>query len=167
MRSLAIVELAKNDVPEAVRLLVEILPAVKSVTVVVASVEVPVAWNDPVVSVVNTAFTALKIVAKKLSAERLVVEALTTVNLVIVVVASVLVPRTASVPEAIALPLASTKKLVLPTQLDPFQYNVEFVAEPSLIVPEILVQKVDVPLVASTCPSVPVAPFESRNCPVT
>ena len=40
------------------------------------------------------------------------------------------------------------------------------VAVPSATVPAIVVQNVEVPLVASTCPNVPVALLESCNSPV-
>ena len=39
-------------------------------------------------------------------------------------------------------------------------------AVPSFITPVIVIQYVEVPFVASTCPNVPVALFESRNSPV-
>jgi hypothetical protein len=149
-----------------------IADAVRSVAVVVASVDVPVATKDPVVKMLNAALTALNTVVKKfvvvaLVAFKLVVVAFVVVKLLIVVVASVDVPLIASVPDAERLPFASAKNFVFPTHDDPFQYSVELVAEPLLMVPDTVVQNVDVPLVARTCPNVPVAPFESRSSPVS
>ncbi len=125
-----------------------------------------------IVEVPIVALIAVKLLKNAFNAERILakndveVAPPRTVRSEIVVVASVLVPRTASVPEAIALPLASTAKLKFLVQANPSQYNVELVADPDATVPLTVVQNVEVPLVASTCPAEPVALFESRSSPV-
>jgi hypothetical protein len=77
------------------------------------------------------------------------------------------VPVTRNVPFAKTLPCADTKKFKFSVQADPFQYNVEEVAVPLFRTLGILNQYVDVPLVASTCPAVPVALLVSLSSPVT
>lgn len=62
------------------------------------------------------------------------------VRLVIVVVANVDVPYTRSVPDAERLPKTSAANFVFSTQVDPFQYSVELVADPLTIVPDTAVQ---------------------------
>jgi hypothetical protein len=67
-----------------------------------------------------------------------------------VVVASVEVPRTIRRPDVVALPFVSTLKLRFSTHALPFQYSVDDVAVPFVILPEIDVQYVEVQLVART-----------------
>ena len=62
------------------------------------------------------------------------------VALVMVVVASVEVPRTVKRPDVVALPLTSTKKLRFSTHALPFQNKVDEVAVPSRRVPWIVYQ---------------------------
>ena len=76
------------------------------------------------------AFVALKLVIVPDADVRSVMFAL-----VIVVVASVVVPITAKRPEVVAFPCASTRKLRFSVQALPFQYNVEVVAVPSAMSP--------------------------------
>ena len=94
------------------------------------------------------------------------VVAFAAIILLMIAFASVVVPNTVSVPVVEALPSALTMKLVFSVHADPFQYKVLLVAVPALSPPETLVQYVEVPFVASTCPGVPVALFESRSSPV-
>jgi hypothetical protein len=151
----------------AKRLVVEAIFAVRLVMVVVASVEVPLTVRDdvatklPVVKVLIVALTALSTDVYKL-----VLVAFEATILVTRALISVVVPSTASDPDVVALPFAATVKLVFSVHDDPFQYSVELVAVPFATVPDTVVQNVDVPFVASTCPAVPVALFESRSSPV-
>ena len=177
IRRLVIVDDASVARPETFKLPVLILLEVSAVAVVVASTVVPVAVRDPVVNepdvrVPNTALTALNTVVKKLVALSVVAVSVVAVAFVtlrfdIVVVARVVVPNTLRFPLVVALPFVATLKFSFSTQPLPFQYNVEFVAVPPEIVPLTFVQNVDVPFVANTCPSVPVAPFESLSKPVS
>jgi hypothetical protein len=114
--------------------------AVRSEIVVVAKLVVPVAVNDPVVidplvTVPNTAFTALNTVVKKLVAVNVVAEALVTLRFEIVVVANVDVPSTVRLPLVEALPFAYVTKFKFSAHADPFQNSVELVAVPPPIVP--------------------------------
>ncbi len=78
----------------------------------------------------------------------------------------VVFPRTESLPDVVAFPSTSTVKALLAVQVLPFQYSVWLVTVPSAIVPVTVVQYVEVPFVASTCPTDPVALLESRSSPV-
>jgi hypothetical protein len=92
---------------------------------------------------------------------------LLAVKSVTVVVAKVVVPKTANNPVDVA-PNRSDKNIVLSTHPTPvFQYNVLLSTVPSARDPvESPVQYVDVPFVARNCPAVPVAFLPSRSSPV-
>lgn len=151
----------------------------------VANKLVAVAFTE--VRLLKLPLVALKLLVKKLVAvelpvTRLVIEVVAAVRLltksevavpccrvsaVIVVVARVEVPYTVNVPEAEILPKTSAVNNVFSVHVDPFQYSVEFVAEPKPTRPTRSDQNVWFPLDDNTCPGVPVAPIESRNSPVS
>ena len=78
---------------------------------------------------------ALKFVVKKFVEVLLVDDELVTIRVLMVVVANVEVDNTVKVPDVVALPLPSTRKLRFSFQVEPFQYIVEVVAVPSAIRP--------------------------------
>ena len=116
-----------------------------------------------VVLLVTVRLSMKATVAERRLEKKLVEVALLTTKEVIVVVASVEVPRTINVPEAAILPLTSAVKLKFSVQDDPFQYKVVLVAVPSAINPSTVDQYVVEPLEVKYCPGVPVALPESSN----
>ena len=91
---------------------------------------------------------------------------LPVVRLVVEEFNKLVLPKTSKVPLIFVFPVASVKKFTFSTHADPFQYKVEEDTVPSEIELGTLVQYVDVPFVASTWPTVPVALLESLNSPV-
>ena len=107
----------------------------------VARVTVEVAVRVPATKLEVVALVAVRLVKKPVTTERrlakkldevalvvdalvakkLVAVALVTVRAEIVVVARFVLPRAVKLPDVVALPLPSTRKLRFSTQLDPFQ----------------------------------------------
>lgn len=87
-------------------------------------------------------------------------------RLLIVVLPTEKPPLTMRSPFAVRLPAASVIKLVFSIQVAPFQKNVEPVAVPPIIVPVAFVQYVDVPLLTSVCPKLPITFVESYKAPL-
>jgi hypothetical protein len=156
----AMVVVANTDVPVAVILLATKLPVVVAL--------VPVAFVKLRLRIVATLANKLVSIFNQ-----------ETVEVEIVVVPRVVVPEfnvpevmldvTAKLPVLVALvpvefPAASTLKFVFSTQLVPSHLRVEDVAVPEARAPdEKDCQRVEVPVFIKNCPTVPVAPYESRT----
>ncbi len=78
------------------------------------------------------------------------------VALEIVVVPRLVLPSTTKFPVELELPFTSTVNLSFSVQPVPFQYKILFVAKPPVRDPDTVVQKVEVPVEARTCPKRPV-----------
>jgi hypothetical protein len=122
------------------------------VALILAKYAVPVAVILVPVALINNKLLIVAVIAFKIVANKLV----------LVVVASVDVPDTVSLEVTVAL-LESERSEVFSTQLVPSHLRVEDVAVPEARAPleATLIHLVEVPVLLSNCPTVPVAPNES------
>ena len=149
------------------------LVAVSAVIDVVANVEFPSAVKVPFevsdeVAVIEPPVKVfiVPVTAERKFAKKLVEVPCVMVALPIVVVPRLVLPKTTKLPVEVEFPFRSTVNLLFSVQPLPFQYKILFVAKPPVSDPDTVVQNVDVPVEARTCPSNPVLLPPSEMGPV-
>jgi hypothetical protein len=139
---------------EVVAFIIEELRAKRFVAVAFV-VDALVANSVVAVAVPKVEVLRFTLLAKKFVVVAFVAATLSTDREEMVVLASVVFLKTTSAPVVVALPMESTLNAVFSDQPLPVQYISEFCWVPFETVPLTVVQKVEMPFVARTCPLVP------------